>query len=297
MTGMEKKKLLVFISHASEDNLAAKRLSKRLKDDGFDSWLDLDRILPGQDWNLEIEKGLRASGAILLCFSKVSIAKEGYIQREYKRAMRILEEKPEGTIFVIPVRLDDCQMPNFISELQWVDYPDDYQRLLLSLQTRAGGTAVTEKPEPKKEPAKRKPASPAKSGGNVFNIQGDIHVGRDLISGDQVIYITNNQTINNISTPSEFVSELQKLKVEIERLKSLPDVEPAAVRRLAAVEGDIEEAIVEAKKETPIVERIKATLDGAKETMEKLGGSITTAVNLGTTLGNLALLAWKVFGG
>jgi hypothetical protein len=81
MTGMEQKKLLVFISHASEDNTAAKRLSKRLKDDGFDSWLDLDRILPGQDWNLEIEKALRASSAILLCFSKVSVAKDGYIQR------------------------------------------------------------------------------------------------------------------------------------------------------------------------------------------------------------------------
>ena len=297
MSGTDQKKLLVFISHASEDNAAARRLTKRLQADGFDPWLDLDRILPGQDWNLEIEKALRASGAILLCFSEVSISKEGYIQREYKRAMRILEEKPEGTIFVIPVRLDDCKMPNFISELQWVDYPDDYERLLLSLQTRAGGTAMTEKQEPKKEPAKRKPASPAKHGGNVFNIQGNINVGGSFISGDQYNTITNNQTINNISTPSEFVSELQKLKAEIETLKSQPAVEPAAARRLAAVEGDIEDAIVEAKKETPIVELIKTTLDGAKETMEKLGGSITSAVSLGTTLGNLALIAMKVFGG
>jgi hypothetical protein len=31
--------------------------------------------------------------------------------------------------------------------------------------------------------------------------------------------------------------------------------------------------------------------------MEKLGGSITTALSLGTTLGNLALIAIKVFGG
>ncbi len=297
MSGTDQKKLLVFISHASEDNAAARRLTKRLQGDGFDPWLDLDRILPGQDWNLEIEKALRASGAILLCFSEVSVAKEGYIQREYKRAMRILEEKPEGTIFVIPVRLDDCNMPQFISDVQWVDYPDDYERLLLSLQIRAGGTAVTEKPEPKKEPEKRKPAPAAKHGGNVFNIQGDIHIGRDLIGGDQVNTITNSQTINNISTPSEFISELQKLKAQIEALKSQPAVEPAAVRRLAAVEGDIEDAIVEAKKETPIVERIKNTLDGAKETMEKLGGSVTTAVNLGTILGNLALIAIKVFGG
>jgi hypothetical protein len=156
---------------------------------------------------------------------------------------------------------------------------------------------VTEKQEPKKEPAKRKPTSSAKPGGNVFNIQGDIHIGRDLIGGDQVNYITNTQTINNISTPSEFVFELQKLRLEIETLRSQPNMEPAAIRRLAAVEGDIEEVISEAEKEKPAAERIKTTLDGAKEMMEKLGGSIGTAVNLGTTLGNLALIAWKIFGG
>lgn len=289
------KALLIFLSHASEDKPAVKRLCKRLKDDGFDPWLDTERLLPGQDWNLEIEKALRASEAILLCFSETSVAKEGYIQREYKRAMRYREEKPEGTIFVIPVRFDDCQMPNFISELQWVDYPDGYDKLFASLQIRAGGTAM-KKTETKKETEKKKPSTPKKSGGNIFNIQGDIHVGRDLIGGDQVNYIDNSQ-INNISTPAEFVDELQKLKAEIGRLKSQPNVEPAVVRRLAAVEGDIEDAIVEARQEQPVAEHINSTLDGAKETMEKLGGSIASAVNLGTTLGSLALLAMKLFGG
>ena len=50
MSETNEKKLLVFISHASEDNSAAKRLTKRLKDDGFAPWLDLERLLPGQDW-------------------------------------------------------------------------------------------------------------------------------------------------------------------------------------------------------------------------------------------------------
>ena len=76
MSETNEKKLLVFISHASEDNSAAKRLTKRLKDDGFAPWLDLERLLPGQDWNLEIEKAMRESEVILLCFSKESVAKE-----------------------------------------------------------------------------------------------------------------------------------------------------------------------------------------------------------------------------
>lgn len=138
-----KRTQLVFLSYASQDKSVVRLLCKRLRDDGFDPWLDEERLLPGQDWSLEIDTALRASDAILLCFSILSVAKEGYIQREYKHAMKIQEEKPEGTIFVVPVRLDNCEMPNFIRELQWVDYPADYDRLLLSLQSKLGGTLMS----------------------------------------------------------------------------------------------------------------------------------------------------------
>lgn len=134
---------------------------------------------------------------------------------------------------------------------------------------------------------------------NNFDIKGGVHAGRDVIMGDQENTIYQTQQTLNITSPNEFIEELQKLKAEIERLKSLPDMDPAAARRLVAVEGDIEDAIVESKKDRPIVERIKSTLDGAKETMEKLDGSIATAMKLGATLGTLGTLAltvWKAFG-
>jgi hypothetical protein len=50
--------------------------------------------------------------------------------------MKYQEEKPEGSIFVIPVRLDKCEMPYFIRELQWVDFPANYDQLILSLESR-----------------------------------------------------------------------------------------------------------------------------------------------------------------
>ena len=93
------KKLLIFVSHASEDKARARVLCQQLKNAGFDAWLDEERLLPGQDWSLEIEKAMRASDVILLCFSSVSVAKEGYIQREFKRAMQFQEEKPEEQFF------------------------------------------------------------------------------------------------------------------------------------------------------------------------------------------------------
>ena len=131
------KKFLVFLSHANEDKPAVRKLAKRLKKDGFDPWLDEERLIPGQNWELEIEKTLKASSAILLCCSKKSIAKEGFVQKEYKRAMYYQETKPEGEIFVIPVRLDKCELPFFLHELHWVDFPANYHHLLVALNTRA----------------------------------------------------------------------------------------------------------------------------------------------------------------
>lgn len=297
MSGTDEKKLLVFISHASEDNAAAKRLTKRLKEDGFDPWLDEERLLPGQDWGLEIEKAMRESGAILLCFSQESVSKESYIQKEYKRAMRIQEEKPEGSIFVIPVRLDDCELPFYLREIQWVDYPDGYDRLVAALNLRAGRkTEMKKKEEEKKKSKTRKSPAPKKSDGPNIIVHGNINVGGNWINRDQNNTITNNYTTNNISSPADFVAALNQLKAEIEALKSQAEIEPIVIRRLNTVQDDIADVIAEAENEKPVAERIKSTLEGAKDTMNLIKGSVGAAVALGTTLGNLALMAAHIFG-
>lgn len=295
MPEMDVKKLLIFISHASEDNAAAKRLTKRLRDDGFDPWLDLERLLPGQDWNLEIEKSMRESGAILLCFSQESVLKESYIQKEYKRAMRIQEEKPQGTIFVIPVRLDECELPFYLSEIQWVDYPEGYDRLVAALNLRAGRKAV-EKKEEKKEAKPRKPTTSKKADGPNIIVHGNINVGGDFISRDQYKTVITNETINNISSPADFVAALNQLKAEIDAIKSQPNLEPAVARRLNTVQDDIADVITEAEGDAPVADRIKFTLESAKDTMDRISRSIGSAVTLGTTLGSLALMVLRIFG-
>jgi hypothetical protein len=137
-TSIVKPKFLkVFLSHAREDKSTVQQLSTRLKNDGFDPWLDEERLLPGQNWELEIEKALRESDVILLCFSEKSINKEGFVQREFKRAMKYQEEKPEGVIFTIPVRLDQSEIPFSYRALQWVDFPATYNQLVTALESRS----------------------------------------------------------------------------------------------------------------------------------------------------------------
>jgi serine/threonine-protein kinase len=135
------RKLRVFLCHASEDKLAVREIYQRLVAESWiEPWLDEESLLPGQDWNLEINKATRDADAIIICLSKVSVAKEGYLNKEIRRALDIADEKPEGMIYVIPLRLDDCN-PSFerLKKLHWVDYftLSPHEKLLKALRVRA----------------------------------------------------------------------------------------------------------------------------------------------------------------
>ena len=58
------------------------------------------------------------------------------LQKEISIALDAAEERPEGSIFIIPVRLEQCTVPRRLKHLQWVDLfdSDGYYRLLAALR-------------------------------------------------------------------------------------------------------------------------------------------------------------------
>jgi hypothetical protein len=130
-----KPKLKVFICHANEDKPRAKELYKRLKDDGYDPWLDAENLLPGQPWKTVIPKAISGSHVVVVCLSKKSIDKTGFVQKEITIALDLNDLKPPGQIYIIPARLEECDVPDRISPWHWVNlYEDDgYDRLKQSL--------------------------------------------------------------------------------------------------------------------------------------------------------------------
>jgi hypothetical protein len=128
----------VFISYAREDERPALEISQSLVRAGFSVWMDKQKLLPGQDWKIEIEKAIRGSSVFLACLSSSSVSKTGFVQAELRRALDVAEMMPEGQIFIIPLRLDDCQVPYKLQHLQWVDYfqPDSRDRLIQAISTR-----------------------------------------------------------------------------------------------------------------------------------------------------------------
>lgn len=139
------RKLKAFLCHASDDKNFVKTLYDRLIGDGVDVWLDDKNLLPGQKWQQEIPKAVKDADVVIVCISNNSVTKEGYFQKEIKFALDIANEKPENTIYLIPAKLDDCEMPDQLLGWQWVDLSVDratiaatgYSKLLRSLTIRA----------------------------------------------------------------------------------------------------------------------------------------------------------------
>src|SRR4030095_8050228 len=99
-------RLRAFLCHSSSDKPKVRELYRKLRVDNFEPWLDEESLLPGQDWDQEIRKEIQECDVVLVCLSKNSISKVGYIQKEIRKALDVADEQPDGTIFLIPVRLE-----------------------------------------------------------------------------------------------------------------------------------------------------------------------------------------------
>lgn len=107
-------KPLVFVAYAAEDAAVAERVCEELERAGFAAWMDRRRLLPGQDWRRAIEGAIETADYFVACFSSISVKKRGNFQREVRLAMECAERAPVGEVFFIPVRLDDCRLPEEI---------------------------------------------------------------------------------------------------------------------------------------------------------------------------------------
>ena len=136
---MKKSEIQIFLAHASEDKPAVLALHDRLKQAGYKPWLDKKDLIPGQIWRDEIPKAIKASQIFLACLSAKSANKQGYIQRELRIALDTLGQMLLGTIFFIPMRLEECEIPDLrlaevglnLRDLHWLDYweEDGFEQL------------------------------------------------------------------------------------------------------------------------------------------------------------------------
>lgn len=138
----------IFLAHASEDKASVLELYDRLKQKGYQPWLDKKSLIAGQNWREEIPKAVRSSQIFVACFSQRSVNKQGYIQRELRMALNEYAEKPPGEIYLIPLKLEDCEIPDLrldqlgvsLRDLHWLDYweTDGFESLVRAIEFQIG---------------------------------------------------------------------------------------------------------------------------------------------------------------
>ena len=131
--------LRVFLSYAKEDKETARGIYESLVSQNVQVWFDEESLLPGQEWRLEIERAINNADVVIICCSQESIGKNGFINKEIKIALEKSEEKAEGSIFIIPARIEECIVPERLSKWQWVDLftANGHEKLLKTLKSVA----------------------------------------------------------------------------------------------------------------------------------------------------------------
>ncbi len=128
----------IFLSYTRKDSANVKELYQKLKQAGYHPWLDIEDILPGQDWEQVLIKAINDAVFFLACLSTNSIDHRGVVQQEIKHALQVWRRKLDDDIYFIPVRLNDCKVPEALAKFNWVDLFQEhgFSRLLTAIRTQ-----------------------------------------------------------------------------------------------------------------------------------------------------------------
>src|SRR5262245_62037621 len=98
----------VFISHSSNDDQRAHELAADLRAEGISVWIDREEIQFGDSVPQRIAEGL-AAATVLLVLVSTHFANSAWCRVEYESLL--MNEISSGHVSVVPVRLDDTEMP------------------------------------------------------------------------------------------------------------------------------------------------------------------------------------------
>ena len=118
----------IFLCHAHEDKPRVEELYFALGNEGFDPWYDKEKLTIGDDFEQEIIAAIEKSDFFAICLSQKAVTKTGFINKEIRTAIREYQKRPHGVAFVLPIRLEECELPSIklddnktLASLHWLD--------------------------------------------------------------------------------------------------------------------------------------------------------------------------------
>jgi len=111
----------VFLSHSSLDKPLARRIANDLKSAGHRVWLDEREIYVGHSITAQVQQGLEQSDFIAVLLS-VNSVRSGWVEKEWQS--RVEREVRLRSVEILPLRVDDCEIPLLLRDKKWADFRD-----------------------------------------------------------------------------------------------------------------------------------------------------------------------------
>ena len=125
---------MVFISYAREDKEIARQICSDLKKKGISVWIDFENLHVGDNWEKEIFRAIQECDFFLALLSLKSLSKRGFVQKEVKYALELLDEFPAEEVFILPVGLDNCNPSDKkLQSIHKVDLFSSYEQGIIEL--------------------------------------------------------------------------------------------------------------------------------------------------------------------
>lgn len=119
----------VFLSYASQDAEAAKRICDALRAAGIEVWFDQSELRGGDVWDRQIRNQIHKCALFIPIISANSQARlEGYFRREWKLAADRTHDMAEEKAFLVPIVIDAtservASVPDKFRDVQWTHLP------------------------------------------------------------------------------------------------------------------------------------------------------------------------------
>jgi hypothetical protein len=121
----KKMKPLIFLSYSRNDQDVVKAAYKELRKKGYSPWMDQFDIVPGEKWERAIQRTIEKADFFLVFLSEHSVNRRGVLQQEIRMALSEWNKMLSDDIYLIPVRLTNCPIPEDLSSFQCVDLFED----------------------------------------------------------------------------------------------------------------------------------------------------------------------------
>ncbi len=130
----------IFLCHSKKDRDQAIKIKTELENFGYSVWFDEDDILPGQIWEQKIKNSIEEALIVMVCLSSNWVNAKSYAHKELRTALEVMYEYPEDKIFIIPIKFDDCPIPEKLKNIQYIEtYKQGYLiKLQKSLESTIG---------------------------------------------------------------------------------------------------------------------------------------------------------------